>query len=120
MGSNCWKHSFDGTNVGTMICRIVSVEHLSGRVEMSLKSLSSGSIRVPEGGILGRHFADFNVGDIVFGLIKRIESFGLFISIEQSSLVRSLSLVSPMPLQKAMDMIHCQKNALMDAVMLSW
>ncbi|KAG0628431.1 hypothetical protein M758_1G025900 [Ceratodon purpureus] len=65
--------------------RILSVEPLSGRVEMSLKGPSEK--KKPTSNILGRRFGDFKEGEVVFGTIKRIEKFGMFVTVEQSSVV---------------------------------
>lgn len=66
------------------------MEPLSGRVDMTFKSTDGR--KTTAGSLLGRRFEDFKVGDIVFGTIKRIESFGLFVSIEHSSVVSSFLL----------------------------
>ena len=42
--------------------------------------------------LLGRRFGDFKEGEVVFGIIKRIEKFGMFVTIEQSSVVSLFSL----------------------------
>lgn len=52
---------------------------------MSLKT--SGQKKELTSTLLGRRFGDFKEGEVVFGTIKRIEKFGIFVTIEQSSVV---------------------------------
>lgn len=52
---------------------------------MTLKS--SSEKKKPASNLLGRRFGDFKEGEVVFGIIKRIEKFGMFVTIEQSSAV---------------------------------
>ncbi|XP_052176477.1 rRNA biogenesis protein RRP5 isoform X2 [Diospyros lotus] len=63
-----------------VIGKVVSVEPLSKRVEVTLKTSISGGFEVNE-------LNNLHVGQIVSGRIKRIESYGLFISIDQTNLV---------------------------------
>lgn len=37
--------------------------------------------------ITGRRFEDFKEGEVVFGIVKRIEQFGLFVTLDDSSVV---------------------------------
>lgn len=55
------------------------------RVEMTLKSTDGP--KTTTSSVLGRRFEDFKEGDIVICTVKRIEKFGLFLSIEKSSVV---------------------------------
>lgn len=65
--------------------RIINIDADLGRVEMSLKT--SGQKKELTSTLLGRRFGDFKEGEVVFGTIKRIEKFGIFVTIEQSSVV---------------------------------
>lgn len=70
--------------VGKLVVgRILSVEPLSKRVEVTLKT-SSGSI-APKSEI--NDLRTLHIGEIIAGRIKRIESFGLFITIDDTNLV---------------------------------
>jgi rRNA biogenesis protein RRP5 len=64
-------------------CRVLSVEPLSKRVEVTLKTSSASS--APKSEI--NDLRTLHVGDIISGRIKRIESYGLFITIDDSNLV---------------------------------
>lgn len=66
-----------------VIGRVLSVEPLSKRVEVTLKTLSAGQ----ESNFEINNFSALKVGDIVSGTIKRVESFGLFITIDNTNLV---------------------------------
>ncbi|KAI3518805.1 hypothetical protein L1887_07619 [Cichorium endivia] len=72
--------------------RVVSLEPLSKRIEVSLRSTSGQKDKNCDIG----DFSSLNVGEIVSGRVKRIESFGLFIAIDQSKLV-GLCHVSELP-----------------------
>ncbi|XP_050226780.1 rRNA biogenesis protein RRP5 [Mercurialis annua] len=63
--------------------RVLSVEPLSKRVEVSLKTSSGKSAAKSELNDLSR----LHAGDIVFGKIRRVESYGLFIAIDHTNLV---------------------------------
>jgi hypothetical protein len=52
---------------------------------MSLKGPNEK--KKPTSNLLGRRFGDFKEGEVVFGIIKRIEKFGMFVTVEQSSVV---------------------------------
>ncbi|KAL4021140.1 hypothetical protein IC575_019931 [Cucumis melo] len=63
--------------------RILSVEPLSKRVEVTLKSVTeTGGLRESNNDL-----RSFSAGDIISGRIKRVESFGLFISIDNTDVV---------------------------------
>lgn len=65
--------------------RVVSVEHLSKRVEITLKKLSaSGGSKSGSSDLTHQH-----VGDIISGTIRRVEPYGLFIAIDHTNLVRN-------------------------------
>jgi rRNA biogenesis protein RRP5 len=64
-------------------CRVLSVEPLSKRVEVTLKTSSASS--APKSEI--NDLRTLHVGDIISGRIKRIESYGVFITIDDSNLV---------------------------------
>ncbi|CAK9145936.1 unnamed protein product [Ilex paraguariensis] len=66
-----------------VIGRVVSVEPLSKRVEVTLKT--SGAITVSKADI--NDFNSLNVGDIISGKIRRVESYGLFITVDHTNLV---------------------------------
>lgn len=59
------------------------MEPLSNRVEVTLRT-SSGSSKSKSEII---DLSKFHVGDVVSGRIKRIESFGLFIAIDNTDMV---------------------------------
>ena len=61
------------------------MDRASSRVDMTLKSMDGPKITTTS--VLGRRFEDFKEGDIVICTVKRIEKFGLFLSIEKSSVV---------------------------------
>lgn len=62
---------------------MLSVEPLSKRVEVTLKTSSASS--APKSEI--NDLRALHIGDIISGRIKRIESYGLFITIDDSNLV---------------------------------
>lgn len=66
-----------------VIGRVTSVEPLSNRVEVTLKT-STGP-NTPKFEITD--LSKFHVGDVISGRIKRVESFGLFIAIENTNMV---------------------------------
>ncbi|CAK9319362.1 unnamed protein product [Citrullus colocynthis] len=84
--------------------RILSFEPLSKRVEVTLKS-------VTEGGALRENNNDlrsFSAGDMISGRIKRVESFGLFISIDNTDVVGlcHVSEVSDDPIENIESRYH--------------
>lgn len=66
-------------------CRVLSVEPLSKRIEVTLKTSDSRTASQSE----INNLSNLHVGDIVIGQIKRVESYGLFITIENTNLVRN-------------------------------
>lgn len=64
--------------------RVLNVEPLSKRIEVTLKTVNAGGQQKSESYDLKK----FHVGDIISGRIKRVEPYGLFISIDQTSLVK--------------------------------
>ncbi|PON46626.1 Polyribonucleotide nucleotidyltransferase [Parasponia andersonii] len=70
--------------VGKLVTgRILSVEPLSKRVEVTLKTLGASSAPKSE----TSNLSSLHVGDIISGRIKRVESYGLFIAIDNTNLV---------------------------------
>lgn len=63
--------------------RVLSVEPLSRRVEVTLKTSSATSVQKSE----VNDFSSILVGDIISGTIKRVESYGLFITIDDTNMV---------------------------------
>lgn len=59
------------------------MEPLSRRVEVTLKTSSATSVQKSE----VNDFSSILVGDIIFGTIKRVESYGLFITIDDTNMV---------------------------------
>ncbi|KAI3794742.1 hypothetical protein L1987_37379 [Smallanthus sonchifolius] len=79
--------------IGSLVTgRVISLEPLSKRIEVSLRK-TSGS-KEPKADV--GDFSSLHVGDIVSGRVKRIESFGLFITIDQTKSV-GLCHVSELP-----------------------
>ncbi|XP_027934865.1 rRNA biogenesis protein RRP5 isoform X2 [Vigna unguiculata] len=71
-------------SVGKLVSgRVISVEPLSKRVEVSLRTSTGPKTSKSE--IVD--FSKFHVGDIISGRIKRVESFGLFIAIDNTNMV---------------------------------
>lgn len=62
-------------------CRVASVEPLSKRVEVTLKTPGASSAQKSQFVVV------LKVGDIVYGRIKRIERYGLFITIDNTNMV---------------------------------
>jgi hypothetical protein len=65
------------------IYRVLSTDPLSGKVDVSLKKRIDSISEIPD----GLSFSDLHVGDIVDGQVKRVESYGLFVTIQSSELV---------------------------------
>lgn len=61
----------------------MSVEPLSNRVEVTLKTSTVSSTSKSEISDMGK----FQVGDVISGRIKRVESFGLFVAIDNTNTV---------------------------------
>lgn len=64
-------------------CRVISVEHLSKRIEVTLKKSGVSNASKSENSDLSR----LHVGEIISGRIKRVESYGLFIALDHTNLV---------------------------------
>nr|GMD47877.1 rRNA biogenesis protein RRP5 isoform X1 [Ipomoea batatas] len=70
--------------VGKLVTgKVVSVEALSKRVEVTLRTSSSATPRKSDIDALN----NFSAGNIISGKIKRIEPYGLFISVDRTNLV---------------------------------
>ncbi|OVA06347.1 Ribosomal protein S1 [Macleaya cordata] len=63
--------------------KVLSVEPLSKRVEVSLRTQSANRSSKSDVG----DFSSLHVGDIISGRIKRVEPFGLFVTIDQTNMV---------------------------------
>lgn len=61
-----------------------SVEPLSKRVEVTLKSL--GATSATQSG--SNNLDSLHVGDIISGRVKRVERYGLFITIDNTNVVK--------------------------------
>ncbi|EMS48920.1 rRNA biogenesis protein rrp5 [Triticum urartu] len=84
--------------------RVLSAEPLSGKVEVSLrKSTGSKSQKLDD-----ISYSDLHVGDIVDGQVKRVESYGLFVTIKSSELV-GLCHVSELSDEPVLDINACYK-----------
>uniref|UniRef100_A0A7N0TNV2 rRNA biogenesis protein RRP5 n=1 Tax=Kalanchoe fedtschenkoi TaxID=63787 RepID=A0A7N0TNV2_KALFE len=69
--------------VGKLVAgRVISVEPLAKRVEVTLKTTDTGSVKSDTS-----HISSLSTGQIICGVIKRVVQFGLFIRIERSNLV---------------------------------
>ncbi|KAG8100361.1 hypothetical protein GUJ93_ZPchr0013g34916 [Zizania palustris] len=84
--------------------RVLSVDPQSGKVEVSLRK-STGSKSKKTDDI---SYSDLHVGDIVDGRVKRVESFGLFVIIQDSELV-GLCHVSELSDEPVLDINSCHK-----------
>ena len=62
--------------------RVVSVEPLSKRIEVTLRTLGASKSKSEISNLTSLH-----VGDVISGTVKRVESYGLFISIDNTNLV---------------------------------
>lgn len=70
--------------IGKLVAgRVLSVEPLSKRIEVTLKTSDSRTASQSE----INNLSNLHVGDIVCGRIKRVESYGLFITIDNTNLV---------------------------------
>lgn len=67
-----------------VVGKVISVEPLSKRVEVTLKTASNGSARKTNA---NNGLSSLRVGDMVLGRIKRIEAYGLFITIDEANMV---------------------------------
>ncbi|GJM98981.1 hypothetical protein PR202_ga16035 [Eleusine coracana subsp. coracana] len=84
--------------------RILSTDLSSGKVDVSLKKSTGSKIE----NLDGISFSDFHVGDIIDGQVKRVESFGLFVTIQSSELV-GLCHVSELSDEPILDIYSCHK-----------
>ncbi|XP_010557958.1 PREDICTED: rRNA biogenesis protein RRP5 isoform X2 [Tarenaya hassleriana] len=66
-----------------VIGRVLTVEPLTKRIEVSLKSANAGRARKSE----VYDFTKFSIGDRISGRIKRVEPYGLFIVLDQTNMV---------------------------------
>lgn len=79
--------------VGKLVTgRVLSLEPLSKRIEVSLRKTSGAK----EPKFDAVNLSSLRVGEVISGRVKRIESYGLFITIDQSKLV-GLCHVSELP-----------------------
>ncbi|KAL1204733.1 rRNA biogenesis protein RRP5 [Cardamine amara subsp. amara] len=70
--------------VGKLVTgRVLNVEPLSKRIEVTLKSVNAGGQPKSESFDMKK----LHVGDMIFGKIKRVEPYGLFIAIDQTGMV---------------------------------
>lgn len=60
------------------------MEPLSKRVEVTLKSLSASSLSQSA----KNNLDSLQVGDIISGRVKRLESYGIFITIDNTNVVK--------------------------------
>lgn len=69
--------------------RVISVEPLSMRIEVTLRT--SNTPKASNKGIADS--SSLSVGDIISGYIRGVASFGLFISIDQTNCVRNCAFL---------------------------
>ncbi|XP_062219315.1 rRNA biogenesis protein RRP5 isoform X2 [Phragmites australis] len=84
--------------------RVLSTDPSSGKVEVSLRK-STGSKSET---LYDISYSDLHVGDIVDGQVKRVESYGLFVTIQSSELV-GLCHVSELSDEPVVDINSCYK-----------
>ncbi|KAK9062384.1 hypothetical protein SSX86_019570 [Deinandra increscens subsp. villosa] len=83
--------------IGTLVTgRVVSLEPLSKRIEVSLRKTSGSKEPKADFG----DFSSLHVGDIISGSVKRIEAYGLFITIDRTKSV-GLCHASELPEDKS-------------------
>ncbi|XP_041997837.1 rRNA biogenesis protein RRP5-like isoform X2 [Salvia splendens] len=71
-------------SIGQLVTgKVLSVEPLSKRAEVTLRT--SSAVDAPKSN--ANHLNQIMVGDIINGKVKRVESYGLFISIDQTNVV---------------------------------
>lgn len=58
-------------------CRVLSVEPLSNRVEVTLRKANGTT----------SDLSNLHVGDVISGRVRRVESYGLFITIDNTNMV---------------------------------
>ncbi|CAN6203351.1 unnamed protein product [Urochloa humidicola] len=84
--------------------RVLSTDPSSGRVEASLRKNSASKLEKPD----DISYSDLHVGDIIDGQVKRVESYGLFVTIRSSELV-GLCYVSELSDEPVLDINSCYK-----------
>ncbi|CAN6171331.1 unnamed protein product [Urochloa humidicola] len=84
--------------------RVLSTNPSSGRVEASLRKNSASKLEKPD----DINYSDLHVGDIIDGQVKRVESYGLFVTIKNSELV-GLCHVSELSDEPVLDINSCYK-----------
>lgn len=84
--------------------RVLSMDPSSGRVEASLRKSTGSKLEKPD----DISYSDLHVGDIIDGRVKRVESYGLFVTIQSSELV-GLCHVSELSDEPVLDINSCYK-----------
>ncbi|KAM0907252.1 hypothetical protein ACQ4PT_016250 [Festuca glaucescens] len=84
--------------------RVLSAEPISGKVEVSLRK-NTGSKSQKSCDI---SYSDLHVGGIIDGQVKRVESYGLFVTIQSSELV-GLCHISELSDEPVLDINSCFK-----------
>ncbi|CAD6220662.1 unnamed protein product [Miscanthus lutarioriparius] len=84
--------------------RVLSTDPSSGRVEVSLRTTTGSKLEKLD----DISYSDLHVGDIIDGQVKRVESFGLFVTIRRSELV-GLCHVSELSDEPVVDINSCYK-----------
>lgn len=69
--------------------RVISVEPLSMRIEVTLRTTSTP--KASNNGVA--NLSSLRVGDIISGNIRRVVAYGLFISIDQTNIVSNNLLI---------------------------
>lgn len=62
---------------------MLSVERLSKRIEVTLRTSSGTNVQKTDLNALD----NLNVGDVITGRIKRVERYGLFVTIDHTNVV---------------------------------
>lgn len=68
------------------LCRVLSVDPASKRVEVTLKTDMKTTVAKSDASV----FCNLHVSDVISGQIKRIEPYGLFIAIDNTNMVNVL------------------------------
>ncbi|KAF0907052.1 hypothetical protein E2562_014658 [Oryza meyeriana var. granulata] len=84
--------------------RVLSAELQSGKVEVSLRKNTNSKSQKSD----DISYSDLHVGDIIAGQVKRVESYGLFVTIQGSELV-GLCHVSELSDEPVLDIHSCHK-----------
>ncbi|TKW31046.1 hypothetical protein SEVIR_2G079200v4 [Setaria viridis] len=84
--------------------RVLSTDPSSGRVEASLRKNTGSKLEKPD----DINYSDLHVGDVIDGQVKRVESYGLFVTIRSSELV-GLCHVSELSDEPVLDINSCYK-----------